>query len=88
MRFYFEDGQERLDCRRKASEKYIEQAAIKLEKKGYQRPDPASIVAEARAETGSCTVEQISAMAKAGQKAEMAVMTRAEMCGRVMEVSS
>ncbi len=70
VRFYFEDGEERLDCKRNASEKYIGQAAIKLEKKGYQPPDPASIVAEATAETGTCTVEQISAMAKAGLSAE------------------
>ncbi len=67
-RFFFEDGEERNDCKKKASEKYIEQAAVKLEAMGYQRPDPAvSTSAEATADdTGSCAVDQISAMVKAG----------------------
>jgi len=38
VRFFFEKGEERIDCRRNASEKYIGQAAVKLMKKGYQRP--------------------------------------------------
>ena len=71
VRCFFEDGEERIDCKKKASEKYIEQAAIKLKKEGYQRPDPAaSTPAESTAEIESCTVEQISAMVKAGLSTE------------------
>ncbi len=71
VRFFFEDSEERIDCAKKASEKYIEQADAKLKKEGYQRPDPEAIIAAAEAaETETCTVEQIAAMVKAGLSTE------------------
>ena len=71
VQFFFEDGEERIDCEKNASREYINQASAKLAKRGYEppeRPDPAT-PAPATAEDGakpSCTVEQITAMVKAG----------------------
>ena len=71
VRFFFADGVERTDCEKNANAKYVDQAAAKLSKRGYQRPDPeASTSEEVTSQTGSCTVEQISTMAKAGLSAE------------------
>lgn len=37
VRFYNEDAEERIECDRNASEKYVEQAAAKLERGGYRQ---------------------------------------------------
>ena len=69
VQFYQADADERISCEKNASSEYIEQARAKLAKKGYQ-PPPSPAAAESRAEEGdgtaSCTVEQITAMARAG----------------------
>lgn len=67
VRFHFEDGEGRIDCTVKASEKYISQAAVKLDKRGYKQPDlVASTTTETSTDTGSCTIEQIATMVQAG----------------------
>jgi len=53
-RFFLEDGEERIECERNASEKYIEQVPVRLRKKSDRRPGPAANnSAEATAESGS-----------------------------------
>ncbi len=66
--FFQTSGSGRVDCERNASSQYIEQARVKLAKIGYQPPEPPSIDGAAPAESmcGSCTLEQIAAMARAG----------------------
>ena len=54
VRFFLEDGEERIECGRNASDRYIEQAAVRLQKRRYRHPAPAaSISAAATAKTGS-----------------------------------
>lgn len=72
VRFYREDGAERIECRKNASQEYIEQAAAKLARQGYQPPAAAESSAEDPGHGDerdpakwSCTVEQITAMVKA-----------------------
>ncbi len=69
--FFFDDEEERIGCEKNANPEYVEQARVKLAKRGYQPPerpqpgerDPA---ADGGDDAWSCTVEQISAMVKAG----------------------
>ena len=71
VRFFFADGVERTNCKKNADARYVAQAAAKLSKKGYQQPDPAASASEeVTSQVGSCTVEQISTMAKAGLSAD------------------
>lgn len=81
-RFFRTDGEERINCEKNASPEYIAQARKKLAKRGYEPPPPVAegLVAESEAgevqaaeadaasstDTGDCTVEQITAMVKAG----------------------
>lgn len=51
VRFLFEAGPGRIDCRTRASDKYIGQANLKLVKRGYQ-PPPVTRSPEAKAEVG------------------------------------
>ena len=68
VRFSQKTGPERIDCQEKSDPKYVDQAKRKLEKQGYQGPAAESelVSEEAASEAGSCTIEQITAMAKAG----------------------
>ena len=73
--FYFEDGDERVGCERNSEPEYIEQASAKLAKMGYEPPRPSSEPAVQVAQggsggtalkDGSCTLEQVAAMARTG----------------------
>lgn len=74
VQFYFSDGEDRIDCARNAEQEYVNEAASKLRKRGYVPPaPPPSGAAATAAETessgsdlGTCTLEQIAAMARAG----------------------
>lgn len=82
VRFYPQDGEDRIDCARNADPKYVRQAEEKLRKRGYSLPEATSEPAGAEAGSGSatgepggeapsscahgCTIEQIAAMARAG----------------------
>ncbi len=71
VQLYFEDGEGRIGCEQKANAEYVAQARAKLAKRGYQppekpSPDAAGSPAEGTDEDWSCTVEQISAMVRAG----------------------
>jgi hypothetical protein len=76
VRFYFEDGQDRISCEPAADPEYIEEARAKLERQGYQAPDPSTLEPAAGAPSASgasaspcpqgCTIAQIAAMARAG----------------------
>jgi len=66
VKLFMETGEGRVECSTKASEEYIQQAKKKLKKKGYEGPI-AVLDDKEKAETqNQCTVEQITAMAKAG----------------------
>ncbi len=71
VQLYFEDGEGRIDCEPKANVEYVAQARAKLAKRGYEPPEiPApgddGTPAEGTVEDWSCTIEQISAMVRAG----------------------
>ena len=74
VQFFFDDDEGRIGCDKNASYEYVEQARAKLAKRGYQPPEKTvtSDVAEEAVADGSgqgtrtCTVEQITTMAKAG----------------------
>ncbi len=69
VQFFQEDAEGRIGCEKNASPEYIAQAGAKLAKRGYRPPEPASdepAPGEGDGEARSCTVEQISAMVKAG----------------------
>jgi hypothetical protein len=73
VRFFHEDGDERIECTKNASPEYVQQAKAKLAKRGYQPPSAAADpVGDPDVEDSrdtaewSCTVEQITAMVKAG----------------------
>jgi len=66
VKLFLETGEGRVDCHPKASDEYIQQAKKKLKKKGYEGPIEV-LGDEEEAETeNQCTVEQITAMVKAG----------------------
>ena len=62
VRFFFEAGADRIDCEGLASDLYIEQAAAKLHRRGYRPPERS----EPAVDTGTCTEEQVTAMAEVG----------------------
>lgn len=71
VQFFHEDGEGRIDCENQAEAEYIEQALNKLDKIGYvpePPPEPGEAPAAAAAEGGTktCTVDQITAMVRAG----------------------
>lgn len=77
VRFFLAEADERIDCEVNADPGYVREAGEKLRKRGYTRPNRPSPV-ESAAEgqnvtaggsgtgTGSCTIEQITAMARTG----------------------
>lgn len=69
VRFYFEDGEDRVGCEGGASAEYVQQARDKLAKRGYVKPKPPAPREAAQmvgSDAGSCTIEQITAMVRAG----------------------
>ena len=75
VKYYFEDADERLECEGLSDPQYVQEATNKLRKRGYEPPEPPDDVAKATAaatapqgesNTGSCTIEQVAAMARAG----------------------
>jgi len=76
--FFFEDGPLRISCRDGSDPEYVQEARQKLQRMGYEAPEPAeeadeaagTMVEEASGPSGSCpqgcTIEQIAAMARAG----------------------
>jgi hypothetical protein len=73
--FFLEDAEGRIECEKNASEEYVQQARKKLTKRGYTPPEPAPAVpageaaggaSEGPAATKTCTVEQVTAMVRAG----------------------
>ena len=71
VQFYFSDGEGRIDCARNAETEYVNEASNKLRKRGYTPPArPAAGAAPASdgssSDLGTCTLEQIAAMARAG----------------------
>ena len=70
VRFFRDDAEGRISCGKNADPKYVEQARVKLAKMGYQPPpeppEEEAAPADGEAAARSCTVEQISAMVKAG----------------------
>ena len=79
VKLFLDGGEDRLDCEKNANPEHIKEARNKLARVGYRPPDPEKIQAmeatEGREEsagtpTGSCTIEQIVAMVKAGLTVE------------------
>jgi len=66
VQFFQEDGEGRVACNVKASQDYITEAAKKLDKLGYKGPTTVEAPDESQANGNNCTVEQITAMVKAG----------------------
>ncbi len=66
VQFFRADGEGRIGCEKNADERYLEQSMVKLAKIGYQPPPEGTDPPADRAAARSCTVEQISAMVKAG----------------------
>ena len=67
VQFYLEDGEDRVECERNASAEYVEQAHEKLARSGYVKPAPLeSRPAAEVAPSEACTLEQITAMVRAG----------------------
>lgn len=78
VRFHLADGSDRIDCAVTADPQYVDEARAKLRSQGYAPPDrTAAPEADASAGApeapepegrvpGSCTIEQIAAMARAG----------------------
>lgn len=72
--YFFEDGEERVECRRNSEPQYVQQASAKLAKQGYRAPEPPSESSPTEAgdekktalTDSSCTLEQVAAMARAG----------------------
>jgi hypothetical protein len=66
VQFYFAEGPERLGCEKSASAEYVDQAREKLARQGYRAPEAPDTESVAPAVRRTCTVEQITAMVKAG----------------------
>lgn len=69
VQFYFQDGEDRLACEATADPEYVEEAREKLLATGYRWPEPPAPTAAPRGGgtgLGSCTLEQIAAMARSG----------------------
>lgn len=70
-KFFLSGGDDRIECRRNANKEYIQQARQKLERQGYEPPDPGAVTATGTEPSNgtlpkSCTLEQIATMARAG----------------------
>ena len=74
-KFFLESGDDRTGCQQGADPKYVAEARAKLMKRGYTPPSPEPEPAAATdpateaapgSPTGSCTLEQIAAMARTG----------------------
>ena len=80
VKYSMSEGNESLDCEKNADPEYIVEAQAKLLKMGYQPPEPEPATAEegppaegtraAGTPAGTCSIEQIVAMAKAGLEVE------------------
>lgn len=68
VQFFFEDGEDRVLCEVSASPTYTEDARKKLKKKGYVPPEKPAAEASEEEFGSRCTVEQITAMVRAGLK--------------------
>lgn len=69
VQLYFHDAEGRIECAQSASDEYVAQAREKLARQGYRAPEPPAAEEAATVEatgTRACTVEQITAMVKAG----------------------
>ncbi len=74
VKFFQEDADDRIGCERGSDPAYVDEASEKLRRRGYTPPpsasaEPAASPTSASAEgtsAGSCTLEQIAAMARAG----------------------
>lgn len=66
VQFFQETGEGRIACQEKATERYIQQATKKLRQQDYTGPPAIDASGEAETAKNSCTVEQITAMSKAG----------------------
>lgn len=66
VQFFLEDGEGRVSCEANASEEYIVQAKKKLDKRGYKGVPPARTLDKSESSENHCTIEQITAMTKAG----------------------
>jgi hypothetical protein len=75
VKFFQEDADDRIGCERGSDPAYIDEAGEKLRRRGYTPPPPPSASEPAASPTGaseegtsagSCTLEQIAAMARAG----------------------
>jgi hypothetical protein len=66
VKFFMETGEGRVECQTKATDEYIQQAKKKLKKKGYEGPIEVVDDEEDVETDNQCTVEQITAMVKAG----------------------
>ena len=66
VRFFHEAGDDRVACDVKASDDYVKEAREKLEKRGYTGPAAAEASGGPQEGENHCTVEQITAMVRAG----------------------
>lgn len=66
VKLFMETGEGRVECQTKASDEYIQQAKKKLKKKGYEGPIEFVNDGDDVETENQCTVEQITAMVKAG----------------------
>lgn len=77
VKYSMSPGEDRLDCSMNAEHEYVGQAGAKLLAQGYRPPDREAMAAAAPSSadeggtpTGSCSIEQIVAMVKAGLEVE------------------
>jgi len=66
VKFFQNPGEDRIACDLKATGEYVKQAKNKLKKRGYEGPVIAEEPTESEKAENQCTIEQISAMARAG----------------------
>ncbi len=66
VKFFQRDGEDRIECAMKATENYIAQASKKLDKRGYKGPPNIQDSDGIDIGENQCSLEQITAMAKAG----------------------
>ena len=68
VQFYFEEGDGRIECQKNSSVEYVRQAQEKLANLGYPQPERPELAEAHKSEANgsSCTVEQITAMVRAG----------------------
>lgn len=70
VRFFQNPGKDRIACDQKATNEYIKQATKKLDKRGYEGPVELEDSPSSEEPEKDCTIEQISAMLKAGMTEE------------------